>query len=76
MDLAHAEQVFNGFYLSRADTKHSGEGPRTITVGMLNDEVVAIVVWTPQDDEVRIIPMWKANEKERQRYHEQRTRAR
>ncbi|MBB5687528.1 BrnT family toxin [Sphingobium boeckii] len=74
LDLADAKQVFSGFYLSRADTKHSGEEQRTITVGMINDEVVVIVVWTPRENERRIITMWKANEKERQKYYEQRDR--
>ncbi|AJP72748.1 BrnT family toxin [Sphingomonas hengshuiensis] len=75
LDLADAERVFEGFYLSRADVKHSGEERRTITVGMLNDEVVVLVIWTPRDGERRIITMWKANEKERKRYHEQRDRS-
>lgn len=75
LDLADAGQVFEGFYLSRADAKHSGEEQRTITVGMLGDEIVVLVIWTPRDGERRIITMWKANEKERQRYHEARDRS-
>ena len=74
LDLADAYKVFEGFYLSRADDKHSDEEDRIITLGMLDDELV-LVVWTLRDDERRIITMWKANEKERRKYHEQRDRS-
>lgn len=74
LDLADAAQVFEGFYLSRADPKHSRDEQRTITVGMMRDEVVVLVVWTPRPGERRIITMWKANDKERRHYHEQRRR--
>ncbi len=73
-DPADAAQVFRGFHLSRADSSHSHGEPRTISVGALNDGVVVLLVWTPRNGERRIIPMWKASEKERQRYHEQRER--
>ena len=72
LDLADAPQVFAGFYLPRADLKHSGVERRTITVGMLDSEEVVLIVWTTRESERRIITMWKANDKERQRYHEQR----
>ncbi len=75
LDLADAGQVFEGFYLSRADTAHSEEEHRTITVGMLNDSTVVLVVWTPRNGERRIITMWKANEKERAKYNEKRDRS-
>ena len=74
LDLADAWQVFEGFYLSRVDEKHSDVELRTITVGMLHDEIVVLIVWTPRPGERRIITMWKANEKERIKYHEQRER--
>ena len=74
LDLADAPQVFEGFYLSRADLKHSDEEQRTITVGMLNGDLVVLVVWTAREGERRIITMWKADDKERQRYHQQRDR--
>lgn len=75
LDRADAWQVFEGFYLSRADAKHSDEEQRTITVGVLDGEIVVLVVWTLRDDERRIITMWKANDKERQKYHEERDRS-
>ena len=75
LDLADAPSVFDGFLLSRDDAKHSHEEKRTITVGMLRDQLVVLVVWTPRPGERRIITMWKANERERQRYDEQRNRS-
>jgi len=76
LDLANAGQVFEGFYLSRADPKHSDVEPRTIKVGMLGNEIVVLLVWTPRNGERRIITMWKANEKERERYFAERERLR
>lgn len=75
LDLADAGAVFEGFYLSRVDEKHSETEQRTITVGLINGEVVVVVIWTPRPGERRIITMWKANEKERRKYHEQRDRS-
>jgi uncharacterized DUF497 family protein len=74
LDLADASKVFEGFYLSRADEKHSVVEKRVNTLGMLDGELV-LVIWTPRDDERRIITMWKANEKERRKYHERRDRS-
>ena len=75
LDLADAGTVFEGFYLSRVDEKHSETEQRTITVGELNGDIVVVLVWTPRPGERRIITMWKANEKERRKYHEQRDRS-
>lgn len=70
LDLADAPKVFEGFHLTRADTKHSDVEERVITIGTIDQDIV-LVVWTPRDDdERRIITMWKANEKERARYLE------
>ncbi|WP_446741244.1 BrnT family toxin [Sphingomonas sp. H160509] len=74
LDLADAGKVFEGFHLSRPDTKHSDGEVRVITLGMLDDELT-LVVWTLRNGERRIITMWKANEKERRKYHEQRDRS-
>ena len=75
LDLADARTVFEGFYLSRVDHKHSETEERTITVGELNGDIVVVLVWTPRPGERRIITMWKANDKERRKYHEQRDRS-
>ena len=74
LDLADASKVFEGFYLSRADEKHSAVEKLVNTLGMLDGELV-LVIWTPRDGECRIITMWKANEKERRKYHERRDRS-
>lgn len=74
LDLADAWQVFEGFHLTRADAKHSDVEERVITLGMIDEDVV-LVVWTSRPGERRIITMWKANAKERDRYHEQRDRS-
>ena len=73
LDLADAEQVFAGFYLTRADDRHSGEEVRNTTLGKIGSDVV-IVCWAPRTGERRIITMWKANAKERATYHRQRDR--
>lgn len=75
LDLADAGTVFDGFYLSREDHQHSEMEARTFTVGELNGDIVVVVIWTPRPGERRIITMWKANERERNRYHEQRDRS-
>ena len=67
LDLADAEQVFEGFHLTRRDDNHSDDEDRSITLGRLGDEIV-LVVWAPRSGERRIITMWKANAKERQKY--------
>lgn len=73
LDLAHAGQAFDGFYLSRPDEKHSDEEERVTTLGVVDGGIV-IVIWTPRPGERRIITMWKANAKERATYHRQRDR--
>ena len=74
LDLADAKQLFEGFYLTRADKKHSNEEERNTTLGIIGGDVV-IVCWTPRTTgERRIITMWKANGKERATYHRQRDR--
>ena len=73
LDMAKVGEVFGGFHLTRYDEKHSDEEDRYHSIGMMDGDVV-IVTWTPRDDLRRIISMWKANERERQKYHEARQR--
>ena len=73
LDMAKVGEVFGGFHLTRYDEKHSDEEDRYHSIGMMDGDVV-IVTWTPRDDLRRIITMWKANERERQKYHEARQR--
>ena len=71
LDIAQAGQVFAGFHLTRSDDKHSEAESRSISVGMLDEEVV-ILVWTTREEGRRIVTMWKANEKERSAYYRRR----
>lgn len=65
--------MFDGFHLSRRDDKHSEIEERFVSVGVLGEDVV-LVVWTPRPGSRRIVTMWKANDKERTAYHQQRDR--
>lgn len=73
LDLAQSGDVFEGYHLTRLDVKHSEEEDRYHSIGMLASDVV-IVTWTPRNNLRRIITMWKANDRERQKYHEARER--
>ncbi len=73
LDLAAAGQVFDEFHLTRRDEKHSADEERYDSVGLVNDDVV-IVTWTPRGQSRRIITMWKADERERKRYDDERAR--
>ena len=65
--MARCGEVFDAFYLTRQDDKHSDEELRYISVGKL-DQYVVIVIWTPRTDLRRIVTMWKANDREKQNF--------
>jgi uncharacterized protein len=73
LDMARCGETFDGFHLTKLDDKHSDEEERYISVGSLGSQVV-IIVWTPRNDLRRIVTMWKANDKERQKFEQARTR--
>ncbi|HEX4694505.1 BrnT family toxin [Sphingomonas sp.] len=73
LDLADAGKLFDGFHLTRRDDKHSETEERFHSIGMIGDEVV-IVTWTLREDRRRIVTMWKANDRERQKYQQARDR--
>ena len=73
LDMAAAGEVFDGYHLTRFDAKHSEDEDRYHSIGMLASDVV-IVTWTQRKNLRRIITMWKANDRERQKYHEARER--
>lgn len=73
LDLADAGTLFDGFHLTRRDDKHSETEERFHSIGMIGDDVV-IVTWTPRKDQRRIVTMWKANDRERQKYQQARDR--
>lgn len=75
LDIAETGAVFDGFHLTRRDDRHSEAEERFISVGLLGEDVV-LVVWTPRSGSRRIVTMWKANDKERSAYHQQRDRPR
>ena len=74
LDMARSGEVFERFYLTRRDDKHSTDEERFISVGLLDDDVV-IVPWPLRGILRRIVTMWKANDRERQNYQAARERA-
>lgn len=74
MDMAEAGAVFGKFHLTRKDDKHSEAEERFVSIGLLDEDVV-LIVWTPRPGSRRIVTMWKANEKERAAYFQQRDRS-
>jgi uncharacterized protein len=75
LDIARSDEVFEDFHLTKRDEKHSSLAEERLnSLGLLDDEVV-IVVWTPRGTARRIVTMWKANGKERQRYFAERGRS-
>ena len=67
LDLLRGADLFDGrpvlSYLSPR-----GDEPRTVTVGLVADLLVA-VVWTERRDAVRLISMRRARDAESKRYH-------
>lgn len=74
LDLADAWKAFEGFHLTRADPAHSVDEERVKTLGMVGEDVI-LIIWAPRPSERRIITMWKVDDRERAKYHEQRTRS-
>ena len=67
LDMARADEVFEGTTLTvEDDRQHYGED-RFITIGFLDGRMV-ILVWTPRNGTRRIISMRKANEREQALY--------
>ncbi|MEO7247327.1 MAG: BrnT family toxin [Novosphingobium sp.] len=73
LDLARAGEAFADFHLTRRDDKHSDVEDRFHSIGMIDLDIV-IIPWTPRGNLRRIVTMWKANDRERQKYHEARNR--
>ncbi len=67
LDFADAEIIFAGKCVILSDTRREYGEPRYITFGTLIGRVIAIA-WTWRDDNVRIISMRKANEREIKAY--------
>lgn len=67
LDFDDAVHVFSGATVDLKDDRKDYGETRWVTLGLLNDRVVA-VVWTPRGEGRHIITMWKANDRERKRY--------
>lgn len=67
LDFAAAGDVFDGPHLTIEDDRFDYGETRFFTIGFLGRRMV-VVVWTPRDDDQRIISMRKANDREQQAY--------
>lgn len=75
LDISRSVEVLENFNLTRRDDKHSSSSEeRFQSVGLLDDDIV-IVTWTQRGGKRRIVTMWKANDREREKYYEQRDRS-
>ena len=53
------------------DEGHSENEDRFITIGMINEEaIIAMVVYTPRDNSIRLISARKANRQEKEMYYD------
>lgn len=67
LDFARAAEVFPGRTLTVPDERSDYGEDRFITIGYLDDRMVALV-WTPRGSARRIISMRKCNDREQKRY--------
>jgi hypothetical protein len=69
IDFADAVGVFDDPHASTLDDDHRGE-QRYVTAGRDLLGRVVVVVWTPREDEFRLISARSANPRERRQYEE------
>jgi len=67
LDFADADKVFDGPHLTIEDDRIDYGEVRYLTVGMLEQRMV-VLVWTPRGQDLRIISMRKANDREQRAY--------
>lgn len=67
LDMARADEVFDGRHFTAEDAREDYCEPRYITAGKLGGRLI-VMVWTPRGEVRRIISMRKANEREQTRY--------
>ena len=65
--MARADEVFAGATLTVEDDRRDYGEDRFITIGFLDGRMV-VLVWTPRNDNPRIISMRRANEREQALY--------
>ncbi len=70
LDFAEAELIFAGRTMTLPDERRDYGEPRFITAGWLHGRFV-VLVWTPRDDERRIISMRYGHADEEAYYREQ-----
>ena len=66
LDMRRAKEVFAGIHFTRADDRFDYGEPRSVTVGMLDSQLV-VFVWTPRGSARRIISMRHCHEREAKR---------
>ena len=63
-----AMSIFKGLTLSKIDNRKDYGETRTITMGILEQEVVVVVVHTDRNGQIRLISARSANRMERKEY--------
>jgi uncharacterized DUF497 family protein len=69
LDFADAAEVLDGVKYQFVDDRRDYGEERITTVGLLKDRMV-VVVWTWRGENLHIISMRKANEREQKKYGE------
>ena len=67
LDMARVDEVFADSTLTVKDQRKDYGEDRFITIGFLDNRMV-VLVWTPRNEDLRIISMRKANEREQALY--------
>ena len=67
LDMKRANEVFAGSTLTAEDRRRNYGERRFITIGHLDNRMV-VLVWTPRNEDQRIVSMRKANEREQSKY--------
>jgi len=67
LDLKRAGEVFDGAHITIEDDRVDYGEARFITIGLL-DERMVVLVWTWRGENLRVISIRKANEREQKRY--------
>ncbi|TPP10338.1 BrnT family toxin [Rhizobium glycinendophyticum] len=67
LDFLRADEVFAQRHVTVADTRRDYGEKRYITIGLLDGRMV-VMVWTERGDDVRMISMRKANDREQAIY--------
>jgi uncharacterized protein len=67
LDMERAGEIFEGATLTVEDDRRDYGEPRSITIGFLDERMVALV-WTPRGGALRVISLRKCNEREQAAY--------